>query len=349
MAATALAVLTAAGVAQAQDAGKLFLFNWTQYMDPEIIKAFEEEYDVQVVESYFNSNGEMFAKMRAGGDSQYDVVVPSNYFVPRLIETGLIQPLDHEKIPNLDNLLPKFRDPNYDPGNEYTAAYQWGTTGIIYNSDSFPDAPHSWALLLDPQVNPQYPFSLITDGQVALGAACAYQGKPYDCMGEENWTEAAKLILETKSRDNFNGFVDGTPTIQQISRGVSHAGMTYNGDYIFYKSENPDGFKNIEFMLPKEGTELWVDNMAIPANAPNPDMAHKFINFILEAKIGAQLSNYNYYSTPNEAAKPHLDEVLQEPPASPTDEQMERLSFTPSLKGDQLKLTQQLWTEVQSR
>ncbi|CAO1669280.1 ABC transporter substrate-binding protein [Salinicola sp. NYA28a] len=328
---------------------KLYLFNWTEYMDPEIITAFEQKYDVEVVQNYYNSLPEMFAKLNAGGASQYDIIVPSNYYVPRLIETGLVQKLDHAKIPNFANVKEQFKDPSFDPGSAYSAPYQWGTTGMVYNTDTFPDAPNSWSLMFDPKVNPDYPFAIMGDGQVAIGAACGALGKPYDCDTLDSWREAAKLMIETKSRDNFSGFTDGTPALQQLARGVTHVGMSYNGDYLYFKGEDPKAFEHLAFTIPDEGAEMWVDSMMIPSGAPHPDLAHKFIDFILDAKIGAQLSNYNYYASPNAAAEPYLEEALKQPPAQPTEEEMKRLRFTPSLEGEQLQTFQQLWSEVQAR
>lgn len=345
---TALGGLMLAGVAQAEE-GKLYLFNWTEYMDPAIIQAFEDKYDVDVVQNYFNSLPEMFAKLNTGGASQYDIIVPSNYYVPRLIETGLVQKLDKSQLPNFDNIMDQFKNTDYDPNSDYSAAYQYGVTGIVYNAETFPDAPKSWSLLFDPQINPGRPFGLMGDGQVSMGAACAYLDHGYTCTDPDAWKQSAKLLLDTKQRDNFSGFVDGTPALQQLARGVTHVSLSYNGDYLYYKEENPDSFANIEFMIPDEGTEIWVDSMMIPSEAPNPELAHKFINFILDPEIGAQLSNYNYYSSPNEAAKQYLDEVLTQPPVTPTDADLERLYFTPSLQGDKLQIFNQLWTEVQSR
>ncbi|MFD2191246.1 ABC transporter substrate-binding protein [Pistricoccus aurantiacus] len=344
----ALGGLFLVGGAQAQE-NKLYLFNWTQYMDPEIITAFEEKYDVDVVQNYYNSLPEMTAKLNAGGVSQYDIIVPSNYYIPRLIETGLVQKLDKSKIPNLGNVMEQFDDPAYDEGAEYSVPYQWGVSGLVYNAATFPDAPKSWSLMFDPEVNPSYPFALMGDGQVNMGVACAYLGHGYDCTDLDAWKESAKLLLETKKRERFSGFTDGTPALQQLARGVTHAAITYNGDFLFYKEENPDSFKDIEFVIPDEGAEKWVDVMMIPAQAPNPEMAHNFINFILDAEVGAQLSNYNYYASPNEAAKPYLDEVLTQPPVQPSEDDMPRLEFTPSLKGDELQTFNQLWSEVKSR
>lgn len=339
-----------AGTASAADKAKtLYLFSWSQYMNPELITAFEKQYDVKVVQSFYESMPELFAKLRAGGDSQYDVIVPSNYYVPRLIETGLIQPLNKDIVSNYKNVAPKFVNPSYDPKSRYTAPYQWGDTGIAYNAAKLTDVPESWAILFDPKVNSKYPFALATDAQVVLGSACAYQGEGYNCTGRDKWKKAAKLVLQTKQRANFGSFDDGTPVLRQLARGNVVAGMTFNGDFAYYKQRNPDTFKNMKFIVPKGGAELWVDTMAIPVHAPHPKLANQFINFILDAKNGAKLSNYTHYASPNKAARPYLDKALTEPPAQPTPEQMKRLHFTPAIKGEDLQFVQQVWTEVQSR
>jgi len=347
--AAALTVAFAGTATAANKADTLYLFSWSQYMNPALITAFEKKYDVKVVQNFYESMPEMFAKLRAGGDSQYDIIVPSNYYVPRLIATGLIQPLNKAEIPNLDNVADTFVKPAYDPGSRFTAPYQWGSTGIAYSADKLKNAPDSWSILFDPKFNSKYPFAVGTDAQVVMGSACAYQGAGYACTGRKNWGNAAKLILKTKQRANFGSFDDGTPVLRQLARGNVVAGMTYNGDFAYYKQRNPDAFKNMKFVIPKEGAELWVDTMAIPAHAPHSKLANEFINFILDAKNGASLSNYTHYASPNKAATPYLDAGLKQPPAQPTPEQMKRLHFTPSLKGEDLQFVQQLWTEVQSR
>lgn len=343
------ALLLAAGPASAEQAKKLYLFNWTQYMDPAILTAFEEKYDVEIVRSFYASNPELFAKLRAGGDHQYDVIFPSNYYVPRLAETGLIRPLNKELIPNFGNLLAKFQNPSYDPGGEYTAAYLWGTTGIAYNVKDLPNAPQSWAIIFDPEVNSDYPFAVMTDAQVVLGAACAYQGHGYACTGKKNWKEAAQLTLKMKKRANFAGFAEGTPVLRRLVRGNVSVAMTYSGDFLSRKKRDPKAYADIKYFVPKEGGELWVDVMAIPAHAPHPKLAHKFINFILSAQVGAQNANWNSYASPNKAARPYLDQALREPPITPADEKMKKLEFTPVIKGEQLQYVQQLWTAILSR
>lgn len=345
--AATLIVGGATGTVQADD-DTLYIFNWSQYMDPEIIEKFEEEHGVEVVRNNYNSLSEMFSKLQAGGDSQYDIVVPSNYFIPRLANSGLLMELDHDQIPNLDNLRDEFIDPEYDPGNTYSAAYQWGTTGLIYNTELVDDPDDvSWDLIFDPEANPDRPFAIMGgDGQVSMGAALSYLGYDWNTTDHEKWIEAGKLLEKTSERDNFSGFEDGTPQLRQIAQGNIHAGMTYNGDYIFFKLEDPEAYENVEFAIPEEGAEIWVDSMVIPKNAPNPELAHDFINFILDEEVGAQLSNWTYYTSPNEAAQPMLDDVLNEPPVSPTEEEMERLHFTPSLSGEDLQVFQEIWGEV---
>jgi spermidine/putrescine transport system substrate-binding protein len=245
--------------------------------------------------------------------------------------------------------MDKFKDPPFDPDNKYTAAYQCGTTGIAYDATKIKNPPASWAILFDPKVNSKYPFVMSTDSQVMLGAACAYQGNGYACKGKKKWLKAAKLILKTKKRPTFEGFMEDTRMLKAMARGNLAAGVSYNGDFVFDKIHNPDAFAHIKFIVPKEGGELWLDSLAIPAHAPHPDLANKFINFILDPKIGAELSNYNYYATPNKKAVQYLIKPLQNPPVLPNKAGMKRVHYTPSLSGDQLQYVQQLWTSIQSK
>jgi spermidine/putrescine transport system substrate-binding protein len=341
--------IIATGLADAQQPRKLYLYNWSHYMKPSIIKAFEKKYNVDVVSNYYNSNSELFAKMQAGGTYQYDVIFPSDFFVPRFIKSGMLQPLNKSEIPNLDNLKPKFRNPKYDPSNKYTAAYQWVVTGLAYNTKDLPHAPNSWAILFNASTNPKYPFALLPQAQVMFAAACAYLGYDFTCTGRNKWKKAAKLILKTKKRSNFSGFVPGTRAERQLARGNIAAAGTFNGDFIHDKINDPQSYTDLKFIIPKEGAEIGVDNMAIPVHAPHPKLANKFINFILSAKIGAELSNYNDYPTPNKASQPLLKKVLQQPPITPTPVQMKRLHFIPPIKGKQLQFVQQLWTAIKSR
>ncbi|MCP1363882.1 spermidine/putrescine ABC transporter substrate-binding protein [Halomonas sp. BBD48] len=331
---------------------QLNLFNWSDYMDPALIEAFEEETGIEVVLNYYNSNAEMFSKLTAGGDAQYDVIVPSGYFMPRLIGAGLVQPLtaEGEPLPGREAILDEFQTPDYDPEGRYTVPYLWGMTGIAYNTETWPDPEPSWALLYDPEVNDAQPFALLKgDAQFTFGTACAYLGYGFDCVGKEPWIEAAKLISETRQRDNFVGFVDATATIEQLARGTIQAGVAYNGDLANKLAESSETYGKIGFFIPEEGSQRWGDVLAIPARAPHPEAARAFVEYMLRPDVAAQLANYNRYTTPNKEALALVDPALREPPVMPDAQTRQRLVSTPSVSGDTLQLLQQLWNEALSR
>jgi spermidine/putrescine transport system substrate-binding protein len=339
--------LAAALPATASAQETLNLFNWTDYMNPKIIKQFEKKYHVKVVQTYYSSNAELLAKLMAGGDSQYDVVVPSSYLIQRLAETHLIRKLNKAELPNFKNLAPQFQNTSYDPHDAYAIPYQWGTTGLAYDTRKFKNPPQTWGILFDKKVNPSYPFAMMGgSGQDMIGAACAYQGHGMGCDKLADWKSAAKLLIETKKRHNFVGFVDGTPALHQLEKGIIAAGLVYNGDLAQAMENSPKATQYIKYIIPKGGAEIWVDNMAIPSHAPHPKLAHEFINFILDAKIGAELSNWNVYASPNAAAKPYLDKVLNSRLVQPTAAEWKRLQFVPVLKGEKLTQFKAIWSAV---
>ncbi len=323
----------------------LNLFIWSDYISELIIDGFELECNCKVVETDYESNAEMSAKLKAGGDSQYDVVVPSSYYVPELADEGLIQPIDHSKLTNFNNLFPKFQNPDYDPGDKYSVPYQWGTTGIVYDPSKIKNPGTGWGILFDPKMNPNYPFVLPKgEGRDQIGAACAYLGYGFNCSEESQWIAAAKLIEQTKKRPNFAGFVDETPARDQMKSGLIAVSMAYNGDIASCYADG--SCTKLKYFLPDQGTEIWVDTMAIPAHAPHPDLAIEFINYILQADVGAALSNFNQYASPNQAAQPQLTGIMSTELIVPTDADMKKLQFLAPLRGAQYKLFNQIWTSV---
>jgi spermidine/putrescine transport system substrate-binding protein len=340
-----LAIALAAPRPAAADQPTLNLFIWSAYLNEAIIDGFELECACKVVETDYASNAEMEAKLRAGGASQYDVVVPSSYYVPELIDENLIQPIDHSQVPNFSNLFARFQNPSYDPGDKYSMPYQWGTTGIAYDPAKIPNPGGGWGVLFDPKINPNYPFTIPKgEGRDQIASACAYLGYGFGCTQESQWLTAAKLIVQTKKRANFAGFVDETPALTQAKDGLIAVTTAYNGD--FGQCQVDLSCAKLKFYLPKEGSEIWVDTMAIPAHAPNPKLALEFINYILDAHQGANLSNYNQYASPNQAAQPYLAATLNTPLINPTDDELKNLQFLPPLRGAQFKLFNQIWTSV---
>lgn len=327
------------------DTPVLNLFIWSQYIDPVLEQSFEKQCGCKVVETDYESNAEMAAKLQAGGDSQYDVVVPSSYYVPELTDEGLIQPIDHTQVPNFKNIAAKFQNPDYDPGDKYSIPYQWGTTGIVYDPAKIKDPGTSWALLFDPKMNAKYPFVLPKgEGRDQIGAACAYLGYGFNCSEESQWLAAAKLIETTKKRPNFAGFVDETPALDQMKSGLIADSVAYNGDVAECYADG--SCAKLKYFLPTDGSEIWVDTMAIPAHAPHPKLALEFINFILDAANGADLSNFNEYASPNAASQKQLSGLMSTELIVPTAAQMQHLQFLAPLRGAQYKLFNQIWTSV---
>jgi spermidine/putrescine transport system substrate-binding protein len=323
----------------------LNLFIWSDYIDPALLKAFEQQCNCKVVETDYESNAELEAKLKTGGDAQFDVVVPSSYYVPQLVSEGLIAKIDHTKLSNFGNLFPRFQNPDYDKGDAYSIPYQWGTTGLLYDPAKIKNPGTGWAILFDPKANPNYPFVIPKgEGRDQIGAACAYLGYGFNCSDPKQWIVAAKLIEQEKTRANFSGFVDETPGRDQEKGGLIALTMAYNGDVTQCYADGT--CKNLKFFLPKEGSEIWVDTMAIPTHAPHPALALQFINFILDANNGADLSNFNQYASPNQAAQKGLTGIMASDLINPSAEEMKRLVFLAPLSGANFKLFNQIWTSV---
>jgi len=340
----ALLVLSAATAWAAGEELKIFI--WSEYMDEvNMPKAFEKATGIKVRLDLYESNEEMMAKLQAGGVSQYDIIVPSDYIMPSLINLNLLMPLDHTKIPNLKNLGKKFKETSFDPGNKYAVGWQWGTVGLMYNKTKIKEADaKSWSIIFDPKKDPG-PFALIDSVREMMGITLLYLGYDFNSTTPQELKAAADLLVKTKKRKSCMGFKGGVGGKNDVVAGVAVAAIVYNGDAIQAIAEAPD---KLGFIVPKEGSEIWLDSMCIPAKAPNPDAAHKWINWILDPKVGAGLSNYNHFATPNEAAIPYLNkEDLENPGVWPTPEIMKTLVFTKDL-GKQNRLMDEAWTRAKS-
>lgn len=335
-----LLVLLSAAFAQNKE---LRLFIWSEYIDPAIVASFEKQFGYKVKIDLYESNEEMLAKLQAGGVSQYDLIVPSDFIVPTLIQLKVVQPLNQSKIPNLKNLDGKFKSPPFDAGNKYTVAYQWGSVGLMYRKDKVKAPPASWSVIFDPKGAGS--FVLMDSVREMMGVALRYQGQSANSKNPKAVQAAGKLLLAAKKAKRSLGFEGGVGGKNKVVAGTAIYAVVYNGDAIKAADENP----NVGFVVPKEGSTLFVDNMAIPAKAPNVEAAHKFINFILDPKIGAQLSNFNRYATPNAAAKPFITPAdLKNTAIYPTPEVMKKLEFILDL-GKDTRLYDETWTTVKSR
>jgi len=323
----------------------LRFFNWADYMDEEIFAQFEAECGVKVTQDIYASNEDLIAKLQAG-NAGYDLVIPSDYAVQILINANLLRPLEMANIPNAANVDPNLMGMYYDPENVYSLPYQWGTTGIAYNTTAYPDGIDSWAALFDPaQVCEQKGFaSMLDDERESIGAALKFLGFSYNDTDPDHQAQARDLLLAQK--ECLAGY-NSENYIQSLSSEEVMIAHAWSGGTAQARGENP----NVAFVIPKEGGTIWMDNMTIPADAPNAYTAEIFINYLLSPEIGAQLSNYTYYFTPNLAAQPLLDAdyyaLLESGGMLVDDEVHARLEWIK--RDDQSIIFSDTWTAVKAR
>lgn len=306
--------------------GDLSLFNWSEYIDPELLAAFEAEAGIKVIESFFDSNEAMQPIVMAG-NSGHDVIVPSDYMVSILIDAAgagenSVMPLIKDALPNLGNLAPEFASGlPYDPTGDYAVPYQWGTTGLGVDLQAAgQNVPHTWGLIFDRSLAEEHgvigSVTLLNDPRETLGAALKYLGYSLNSTSEAELAEATALIADAKG---WLTAFDSDQYDELLVTGETTVAHGYSGNFIvqFGEADDPDRYT---YFVPDEGGTRWVDNMMVVADAPHPCSAHTFINFLLDAENGAALSNWNFYASPNAASLEFLDqELLDDPIVYPED------------------------------
>lgn len=327
-----------------QAAKGLRIFIWGEYLKPELVKKFERQEKTKVSISYYTSNEDMLAKLQAGGVSQYDIIVPSDYIVPSLIALKLVQKLDHSKIPNLKNLSSKFKNPSFDPGNVYSAGYAWGTVGLLYNTKAFKHPIDSWSALFDPKEHVGK-FLLMDSPRELIGPALKYLGKSLNSVNPSDLQAAGNLILTAKSSPMSLGFAADVGLKNRVLAGEAALSVVYSGDGMRAVREN----KNLAYILPKEGGSLTLDSLCIPAKAPNALLAQRFINFILDPKNGAENAEWHGFATPNAAALSYTQADIRNNAAIyPPTQVLSRFEFIRDL-GKNNRLYDEVWTALKSR
>jgi spermidine/putrescine transport system substrate-binding protein len=321
---------------------QLHLFIWSEYIDPAVVADFEKQFACKVTIDLYEDDAAMMAKLQGGGASVYDIVVPPDHKVTALIKLKLIAPLRHENIPNLKNLDEKFRSPPYDPGNRYTVAYQWGTLGIYARPSAGQTLEASWGLVFDPKQQPGR-FVLMDSARDLIGAALKFKGHSLNSTDPAHLKEARDLILAAKKRCvGFDGSVTGKNKV--LDKSV-RAAVVYSGEAARGSADD----KETIYLLPREGSQIWQDNLAVLAQAPHRDVAEKFINFVLDAKVGARISNFTLFATPNKAARDFIRPGdLTNPAIYPPPELMPRLEFLRDL-GEKTRLYDEVWTQIKSK
>lgn len=321
---------------------RLNIFIWSEYIDPKVVAEFERQFDCKVSIDLFENPEGMMAKLAAGGSSSYDIVVPSDNTLPPLVKRGLLAPLRRENIPNLKNIDPQFANSSFNPNNEYGVPYQWGTVGLYVRRATDKPLTETWGLLFDP-AQQRGPFLLIDDMRSCIGAALKYQGHSFNSTDPKELTAARDLLIATKNRSL--GFEGGTGCKNRVLAKGARLAMAYNGDAVRGMGEDAETY----FFVPREGGEIYMDILSIPAKAPHRDLAEKFINFILDPKIGAQNSSFNRMATPNGAALEFIPPADRQNPAIyPPPDAMRRLEYAKDL-GEQNKLYDELWTQIKAK
>lgn len=331
--------------AKSASAGQLNVYMWSEYIDPEIPRDFEARTGVRVRVDVYESTEEMIAKLQhAGGAGQYDVVVVSDHAIPGLVKLGLIRPLDHAKIPNRVHVAERFADPAYDRGNRHSLPYQWGTLGLMYRTDRVGDLKPGWAAVFDASAQPG-PFVLIDSMRDMFAAALKFQGRSLNTRDPEEIKAAGELILAAKKSPRAIGFEGGVGGKNKVASGDAVLAIVYNGDALRAAAEDD----RLAYVIPEEGTLIWVDAMTIPAGAPNPEAAHAFIDYILDPRVGARLSNFNQYATPNAAALEHVNPQDRANPAIyPPEEVLAKMESMEDV-GEATRIYDEVWTAVKSR
>ena len=336
----AFALLIVGSVNSGAAEGRLNIFIWSEYLPREVVEEFEKRNGCKVVVDVYEEAESMLAKVQAG--SAYDIVVPPDYLVAAMVKQNLLAPVRMTNIPNIKNLDAKFRSPPFDPENRFTVAYQWGTVGIYARKKAGEQLDESWGLFFDAKKQPG-PIVLIDSMRDLIGAGLKYREESLNSTDTKQLKEVRDLLVDAKKRSV--GFAASVAGKNKVLDKSARAAIVYSGEGGRGMVEDKETY----YFIPKEGSQIWVDNLVILAKAPHRDLAEMFINFVLEPEIGAKISNFTQFTTPNAAAKKMIDpELLKNPAIYPSEETLKKLEFLKDL-GRDTKLYDQVWTSVKSR
>ncbi|MDR1608793.1 MAG: spermidine/putrescine ABC transporter substrate-binding protein [Deltaproteobacteria bacterium] len=321
---------------------QLNLFIWSEYIDPEIVSDFEKIHNVKVRLDYYESNEEMIAKLQSGLEGAYDLIVPSTYFIPTLVNLNLIQPLKRELLTNIENIKPEFTTLEVDPGNKFSVPYQWGTSGLVVRGND--TAAPSWKIIFEKDSNPPN-FLLFDTARDAIGSALKSLGYSANTIDIKEIQAAGELLIASKKKPTFMGFESGVGGLAKVVGQVASIAQVYSGEAIRASRDE----ENIRYIIPEEGCEQWLDVLAIPKGAPHADVAHEFLNYILEPKVAAKLASFNNYATPNSKAMEFIsDEDKNDPGMYPPENLIQKMEYFKDL-GPNFRLYEETWTLVKSR
>jgi spermidine/putrescine transport system substrate-binding protein len=317
---------------------KLYVYNWANYVSNTTIPNFENEFNVKVVYDNFSSNEDLLAKLQTGAGG-YDVIFPSDYMVGVMQKKGLLEEFEMKNIPNFKNIGSRFKNLPYDPESRYSIPYFWGTTGIGYNSDKITENVDSWKILWDEKYKRK--ISMLDDMRGLANAALKLKGYSINTTDPKQIKEAERLLLDQKPL--VKAYTSDT-YIDFLVSGDIWLAQAYSGDVFQAYKEN----KSMKYSIPKEGCDMWVDNMCIPKGAKNKYTAEVFINYILRPEVSAEISNFTWYANPNDASKEFIKpEIINNKFIYPSDEVLDKCEFQKEA-GEATKYYEQLFNKVKS-
>ncbi|BCJ95594.1 spermidine/putrescine ABC transporter substrate-binding protein [Anaerocolumna cellulosilytica] len=333
---------------QKSDQPTLYVYNWGEYIDPDVIDLFEDETGIKVEYNEFVQNEDMYPVIQTGS-VKYDVVCPSDYMIQKMIQEDMLAEINYENVPNISNIDSLYLKSaeEFDPGNKYSVPYCWGTVGILYNKTMINTKIDSWDALFDKDFIEANGYSgdilMIDSVRDALGIALTYLGYPINSADEAQLEEAKQLLQEQFPM--VDAYVVDQVRDKMIG-GDNPIGVIYSGEAIFTQRENAD----LEYVVPKEGSNVWIDGWVIPKNAQNKEYAEKWINFMCDPEIALKNFEYITYSTPNAAARDLIEDadIKNSTIAFPEASVLERCSTYQYLGEDMDALYLQKWNEVKS-
>jgi spermidine/putrescine-binding protein len=312
---------------------ELTIYNWSDYISSDVIPGFEKEFGVRVTYDTYENSEELVAKLLAGATG-YDLVVPTTYAVTALIETGLLAKLSLRYLDNLANIAPVFLGLAHDPANAYTVPWQWGMTGIAWRTDLIADAPESWSVFLSQSLAGK--MTMLDDVRDVIGAFLRYRGHSINSVDPAELAEAKRDAIAAKA--NLKAYLSA-PVKGQLIAGDVRLAQLWNGDAAQARREQPA----LAWMLPAEGSTLWIDSLVVPKAAPHPRAAHEFINYTLRPEIAAAISTATGYGSPNQGAMSLIDD----PVPYPAPNELARLEIQKDL-GRAAVLWDEVWTEIKT-
>lgn len=317
---------------------ELNVYNWGDYIDEDVLQTFKEETGIKVNYETFATNEDMYTKI-SKGDTNYDIAFPSDYMIEKMIQNDLLQKINFENIPNCKNIDERFKNLGYDPSNEYSVPYMWGTVGIVYNKNMVDDIVDSWDILWNSKYSGN--IFMLNSQRDSIGVALKKLNYSLNTR-DVSELEAAKDALK-QQKPLVLAYVEDDVKNKMIS-GEAALAVMWSGDAIYCQSENSD----LDYSIPKEGSNYWFDGVVILKNAPHKQEAEKFIDFLCREDIALKNTEYIGYSTPNKAAYEILSEDIKSNHIySPTDEELERCEIFHDL-GDFIKEYDRVWTEFKS-